>query len=328
MIISRTPVRISFAGGGTDVRYFFMHEGGAVVNASINKYVYITIHRKFDEKIRVKYSQTELVERVEDIQHPLFREAMRLVGVTGQVEITSFADIPTKGTGLGSSSSFLVGLLHALHAYKREFVEQKQLAREACRIERDILQEEGGYQDQYIAAYGGLNFMEFRQDGSVEIMPLYKQGMVEALNQRLLLFYTGMTRNSRDIHQQQRKNAEKNREYLRRMKQFAEQLRIALEQGKYLDMGSILHEGWKCKEQLADGVSNKTIDTWYEKALIAGALGGKLCGVGGGGFLLFYCEPEKQENVRKALKDMKELPFQLENSGSRIIYAIDNEQYG
>ncbi len=325
MIISRTPVRISFAGGGTDVPYFVEREEGAVVNTSINKYVYITIHKKFDAKIRVKYSQTELVERIEEIKHPLFREAMRLVGVKGQVEITSFADIPTKGTGLGGSSSFLVGLLQALHAYKGEFIAQEQLAKEACNIEREVLKEEGGYQDQYIAAYGGLNYMEFLKKGAVRVHPiLCAQETIQALNQRLLLFYTHTTRESKDIHKKQRQNAEKNWGYLRKIKQLAVELRAALEKGRVEEMGRVLHEGWQQKEQLAEGISNVQTREWYTKALKAGASGGKLCGAGGGGFLLLYCEPEKQAGLRKALQDLKELPFALEHGGSRIIYGIDN----
>lgn len=321
MIISKTPLRISFVGGGTDLVSFFKHEPGAVVNTTIDKYVYIAIHEYFDKNITLKYSKTETVNKIDEIKHPLFREALKITGVTDSVEISSLADVSSKGTGMGSSSSFLVGLLNALYAYKKIRKSPEYIAKEACIIERDILKEEGGYQDQYAGAFGGLNFMQFNPDHSVIVEPIIcSREFKQKLNERLMLFFTGITRKSNDIHQEQKKNTEINMPYLRKMKGLALRMKETLEMGDLSSFGKLLHENWLMKKKLADNISNPIIDGYYEKALKAGAAGGKISGAGGGGFLLIYSEPEHHENIRRSLNDIKELKFNFCSEGTRITH--------
>ncbi len=324
MIISRTPLRISFCGGGTDLPSFYKSEFGAVVSASINKYVYITVNKKFDEHIRVSYSETEITDDVNNVKHPLFREAMKLTGVNKGVEITSISDIPSKGTGLGSSSSFTVGILNALYAYSGRFRSASQLADDACKIEIDILGEPIGKQDQYIAAFGGLQYIQFNPDGSVFvdpiICPLEKK---RELAGNLLMFYTGITRRSNSILAEQSRETPKKMQYLVQMRDLALKARDALNKGNISSFGELLHQNWILKKKLAEAISNEQIDAYYEKALSAGALGGKLLGAGGGGFLLFYAEQSKHAAVRNALSDLKELKFEFEPQGTKIIYVGD-----
>lgn len=325
MIISRTPLRITFLGGGTDLKEFFQEEQGCVVNAAINKCVYIAIHKYFDDSIQVKYSKTEHVDNVEDIEHPLFREAMKLTGVTKGVEIASFADIPSKGSGLGSSSSFLVGLLNALWAHKGETKTPKELAEAACKIEREILKEHGGYQDQYITAYGGLQYIQFNPDNSIIINTInISTNNKELLEKRLLVFYTGITRNSHDIQKQVHSNKEKNKETLQKMKSLATKLKQELENGNLDSFGEILNQGWELKRNMNNAISNDNINNYYEKAKQAGAIGGKLMGAGGGGFLLFYAHEDKHDVIRNALSDLKELEIKFEAQGSKIIYVHED----
>lgn len=321
MIISKTPLRISFVGGGTDIKDFFQHEFGCVVNAAINKYIYICIHKHFDgSSFLLKYSRTEKGSDVNKIKHPLFREAMKLTDVTG-VEITSMSDVPATGVGLGSSSSFLVGLLNALYAYKDIQKSLDELAKEAYFIEREILKEKGGYQDQYIAALGGLQYMQFNPDNSILVEPITcSEETKKELDRGLLIFYTGITRDSGEIHEQQQKQIKKNLENLKKMKQLTIRMRNELQEEKLHSFGEMLHENWLLKKQLAEGITDPELDSLYQKAVNSGALGGKLCGAGGGGFLLFYCEPENQRKVRHALANLKELDFQFEPKGSQIIY--------
>jgi len=326
MIISRTPLRISFAGGGTDLAEFYEKEGGAVLSAAVDKYIFATVNKKFDEHIRVSYSETEIVERVDDLKHDLVREAMKLTGVDRGIEITTIADIPSSGTGLGSSSTFTVGLLNALHAYKGQHVPAEVLAREACRIEIEIVGEPIGKQDQYIAAYGGIQFIEFNRDGSVFVDPvIISKEMKDHLQDNLMLFYTGITRRANTILKEQKDNSGQNKLFeLKALKQLAYDLREALQKKKSTDdFGCVLHEGWKIKKSLANGISNPEIDELYEKALKAGALGGKILGAGGGGFLLLYVPGERQAKVRESLSVLKETKFNFEPQGSKIIYVSD-----
>ncbi|NOZ80414.1 MAG: hypothetical protein GXP63_01975 [DPANN group archaeon] len=323
MIISRTPFRISFTGGGTDIKTFYRHEAGVVLNATINKYMYITINKKFDDALRISYSRTELPERVKDIKHPIVRIALQRLGIRGGVEITSMADIPGRGSGLGSSSSFTVGLLNALYAFQGRHRSAKQLAEEACLIERGILNEPGGKQDQYIASYGGICFMQFKSDGSVFVDPLIcTRKTRERLEKNLMMFYTGITRNGHTIMKKQTQNMGKKNEILRKMKALTIDLKNALVDNDLSSFGRILDENWRLKSSLSKGISNRFIDDAYEKARDAGASGGKLMGAGGGGFLLFYVPPGKQKAVRKAL-GLREIDFSFEPQGSKIIYVSD-----
>lgn len=324
MIISKTPFRISFVGGGTDLRAFYGATPGAVVSTAIDKYMFITVNRLssyFDYKIRVSYSKTELVRRVEDIQHPIVREALRLVGLDGGIEIHSMADVPSQ-TGLGSSSSFTVGLLNALHAFKNEYASAEQLAREACAIEIEILKEPIGKQDQYIAAYGGLRQITFNPDESVYVEPVICTPETrEALFSHLLMFFTGWTRSASKILKAQRRDTGRKMEILKRMRDMAPDVSTVLTAGRNLhELGRLLHANWTLKRELAGGITNPEIDACYERAIAAGALGGKLLGAGGGGFLLFYVEPQNQGCVRRALRDLLEIGVGFEPQGSKIIY--------
>ncbi len=322
MIISRTPLRISFLGGGTDFRPFYERGWGAVTSVAVNKYVYIAVNRKFDHGIRVSYSRTELVRRVDEVKHDLVREAMRLTGVTRGVEIVSIADIPSRGTGLGSSSAFTVGLLNALYAYAGKTVTPERLAREAARIEIDILKEPIGKQDHYIAAYGGIRHFRFLPDERVKAAPIVcDQKFKQKLNRHLMLFYTGITRKARSILKRQTENIAHRLPVLDRMRVQAEEARDLLRRGDVRGLGALLHEGWVLKRQLARGVTNATIERYYQKALDAGAAGGKLLGAGRGGFLLLCCDPSGQDRVRRALKEMEETPFAFEPEGSKIVYV-------
>jgi D-glycero-alpha-D-manno-heptose-7-phosphate kinase len=324
MIISRTPLRISFFGGGTDLKAFYELEGGAVLSTAINKYIFVTVNKKFDDRIRISYSKTEIVEKIEEVKHDLVREAMKLTGVNRGIELTTIADIPSQGTGLASSSSFTVGVLHALHAYKGEYTSAEILARESCKIEIDIVGEPIGKQDQYIVAYGGLQFIQFNKDGSVSINPIIcGKKMKEELQSNLMLFYTGITRRSNTILSEQKENsASKKLEELKILKELAFRCKKILEIDKTLDeFGYLLDESWKIKKSLATGITNPKIDEVYNAAKEAGALGGKIVGAGGGGFLLLYVPEEKKKNLRASLAALKETPFCFEQQGSKIIYV-------
>jgi D-glycero-alpha-D-manno-heptose-7-phosphate kinase len=320
-------LRISFAGGGTDLPAFYRQEPGAVISTAINKYIYITVNPKFDSKIRAAYSITEIVDTIDELHHELIRAALRLVGIDGGIEITSISDIPSQGTGLGSSSTYTVGLLNALYAYKGKMVGAEKLAREACQIEIDICGKPIGKQDQYIAAYGGFKFFEFLPDETVNVTPLL---MTKAERQRieshLLLLYTGLTRSADSILAHQSSNTHTHngtQERLRRMRGMADDLHNALLAKEWDAMGQQLHRGWEEKRQLASGISTPAIDTWYETACRHGALGGKILGAGGGGFLLLYAPPQYHAEITWALPKLRPVPFQYEQQGSRIIYVED-----
>ena len=325
MIISQTPFRISFAGGGSDLPTYYLEHGGAVVSTAIDKYVYVTVSRKFDHSLRVSYSRTEEVEKASQLQHPIVREGMGMVGLEGGLEITSVADIPSRGSGLGSSSSFAVGLMHALHAIEGRHVSSGQLADEACRIEIEKCGEPIGKQDQYAAAFGGLNYIEFQKDGSVEVAPIaLPRAARENLDRHFLMFYTGITRSASGILAGQSKalaDEGKKAEAMHKMVAYATELRDELWKGNLDAMGRILHENWLLKRTLTAGISSGEIDGWYDRAMKAGALGGKLLGAGGGGFLLFYAPPEKHASIAAALSDLRRIDFSLEPRGSRIIFV-------
>jgi D-glycero-alpha-D-manno-heptose-7-phosphate kinase len=323
MIITQTPLRISFAGGGTDFRDYYVRSGGCVLSTAIDKYIYVVIKERFDDRIRIGYSRTEMVEAVDEIEHELVREAMRRVGIVRGVEISTMADIPSEGSGLGSSSSVTVGLLHALYAYKGVLVTPDQLAREACEIEIDVLGKPIGKQDQYIAAFGGVRLIQFHPDDSVaaEVVPLTDERRLR-LGENLLLFYTGITRRADDILSAQKENIEAKAATLDLLKAQTVDIYEALTGDNLNRVGRILDAGWKHKRQLADKISNAEIDALYDRALDAGAIGGKIAGAGGGGFLLLYCTPDRQTAVREVLRGMKELPFALERDGTKVIFNV------
>jgi D-glycero-alpha-D-manno-heptose-7-phosphate kinase len=326
MIISRTPLRMSFVGGGSDIRAYYQHGFGAVISTAINKYVYITVNKRFTDNIRVAYSKIEYVKTVDEIEHNLVREALKMTGLTKGLEIAYLSDLlpAHEGSGLGASSSIVVGTLHALHAFKGEYVSADRLAQEACRIEIDILGHPIGKQDQYAAAFGGFNHIRFNADETVFVDPIiFKKDIKDKLNKNLIMFYIGKQVTSGDILTEQIKKTELNLQVYDKMVQQVRELEDALRNNDLTKFGEILHQGWMYKQQLASKISNPVINSYYEKARDAGAIGGKILGSGGGGFFLFYCEEEKQDSVRRALHDLKETPFAFEASGSRIIYVSD-----
>ena len=317
---------MSFSGGGTDIPDYYRSRQGAVVSTAIDKYIYITVNQKFDDLIRVSYSKTEMVKSIDELEHNIIREALKMVGITKGIEVVYMGDIPlgSAGIGLGSSSSLAVGVLNALYAYQGRHISADRLAREACDIELNILKNPIGKQDQYIAAYGGFQHIQFNPDEQVFVDPvIFPSETKQSLNKKLLLFYTGTTRISSSILKEQGQNTPKNMQLLDDLVGLSRQLLKKLQANDLIGFGKILHEGWRLKKKLASGITNTDIDDHYDKALRAGAVGGKLLGAGGGGFLLFYCEEENQANVRKALADLKETPFGFEPQGSKIIYVSD-----
>lgn len=322
MIITRTPFRVSFAGGGSDIPSFYEQHGGCVLSTTINKYMYISVHPSFDEKETVlKYSKTEIVKDIRKIEHKYFQDILQRLRLSG-VEIVSTADVPS-GTGLGSSSSFTVGVLHALYSYKGKFVSKEKLAAEACEIEITDLGNPIGKQDQYAAAYGGLNFYEFMRDGTVIVEPMImKTESFLQLEKNLIMLYTGKHHSASAILEKQSVNITAGNKEQNQIKlcKLARELREELQHNNIDAMGEILHEGWMLKRTLADGISDPVIDEYYEKALRHGAIGGKLLGAGGGGFLLFYV-PEKRRLELKLALGLTELPFSFDRQGSAVIYV-------
>lgn len=331
MIISRTPVRISFFGGGTDYREYFERERGSVLGATIDKYTYVSVNRLsdfFEYKIRVGYSKAELVNNVENIIHPSVRETLKFKNVNGNLDIHIFADLPAR-TGLGSSSSFTVGFLNALYALEGKICPKQKLAEEAIYIEQKLIQENVGCQDQVHAAYGGLNLIEFDRSG-ISVRPVViAREKYEYLNQALMIFYTGVTRYASEIVKEQieaTKNCSKDA-YLRRMYQMVFEAEKAISNKSPQEMvrhlGELLHEGWELKKCLSTKITNDAIDDAYKKALDAGAYGGKLAGAGSGGFLFVLAPQDKQPAIRQALDGLLEVKFRFENEGSKIIYLTN-----
>jgi D-glycero-alpha-D-manno-heptose-7-phosphate kinase len=324
MIMTRAPLRITFVGGGTDLPFYYeRRDYGAVVSAAINKYIYVTVNRKFDNDIRVSYSKTEMVDSVERIEHPAVREALRLLGIDKGIEIVSISDIPSRGTGLGSSSTFVVALLHALHSFRGEFVNQDELAREAVKIEREILKEPGGKQDQYIAAYGGVNMMKFMDNGSVDVTPLISHDSnLKKIEDSLLLLYTGKERKSTEIHTDQINGSGNKMDVYDKMKGLTEETFRAVCDGDADTLGKKMHENWMLKKSLSGKISDGWIDDLYSKAVRFGAKGGKIVGAGGGGFLLLVADSEKHELISREL-GLRRTDFKFSQSGSRVIFVGD-----
>jgi D-glycero-alpha-D-manno-heptose-7-phosphate kinase len=321
MIIVQTPLRVSFFGGGTDFPSFYRSEGGAVLSSAVNKYIFITIKERFDCKLRIGYTRTEMVDTVAEIQHELIREALVRTGIKEGVEITTMGDIPAAGSGLGSSSTVTVGSLHAMYTYLGDIVPAEKLAQQACEIEIDKLNKPIGVQDQYIVALGGLRFMEFLSDGSIKTERInLDYWSRREVNESLLLFFTGITRQAGSILDEQQRNIGDRLAILREMKNMAYVARDELKAGNLDIIGELLHKSWELKKQLASGISNSMIDEIYQQALQAGAIGGKITGAGGGGFLLLYVPYHKRESVRSVMGSLQELPIQLEPDGSKVIF--------
>ena len=323
MIIVQTPLRIGLIGGGTDLPSFYERGSGYVLNAAIDKSVFVILKQRFDEMIYVNYSRKEIVNSVDELQHDLVREAMRRTGVRGGVEITTLADIPTEGTGLGSSSAVLVGLLHALYTYQGVLKGKQELANEACELEIGTLGRPIGKQDQYAAAYGDLRLYGFHPGGNVTTDRVEADAATRrSLFQNLLLIYTEQQRQSASILSDQVSRADQNLTALRRLRDMALSARDELERGNVDVIGEMLHANWELKRELAQGISTPAIDAMYERARSAGALGGKITGAGGGGFLLLYCRPGRQGAVREALGQPRELAFDLDRIGTRVIFNV------
>ena len=324
MIITRSPLRVSLAGGGTDLPSYSREHGGFLIAGAIDKYVYINIHSRFVEGFLLKYSRMEEASSIDEIRHPIIREALRLVGIhTRNLEITSMADIPA-GTGLGSSGSFTTALLKALHAYRKNLVHPHELAEQACQIEIDILKEPIGKQDQYVAAYGGITCFEFAKDDSVTATPLViSEETLFNLEDNLLLFFTGYSRSASAIlKDQDDKSAQRDPDMMQNLhfiKELALSVKGALEKGDMPEFGRLMNVHWEHKKRRTAGMTNPKIDEWYDCALANGAYGGKLIGAGGGGFLMFYARDKAR--LRHAMREqgLKEVRFRFDFEGTRIV---------
>jgi D-glycero-alpha-D-manno-heptose-7-phosphate kinase len=321
VIITQTPLRISFLGGGTDFRDYYAQEEGCVLSSAIDKYIFVIVKERFDDRIRVGYTKTEMVDSLDEVQHELVREALRKTGITRRIEIATMGDVPSDGSGLGSSSTVTVGLLNAMYTYLGETRDAATLAQEACEIEIDVLGKPIGKQDQCIAAHGNMRFFRFQPNERVEVEAIELQdSQKRRFNQNLMLFFTGVTRKSSTILAEQQENTNNHLGVLRRMKSLALEAKECIVEGAFNEFGALLHQGWECKKQLASKITNGQIDEIYGLARRAGAIGGKITGAGGGGFLLLYCPQEKQDDVRAALHHLQELPFRLERDGTKVIF--------
>jgi D-glycero-alpha-D-manno-heptose-7-phosphate kinase len=325
MIVSRAPVRFSLGGGGTDLPSYAREHGGFVVSAAVDKFCFVCLARRFYPNIRLAYSESEIVDSVDQIKHRILREALRHVDVTGGIELHSLADVPGS-TGLGSSSSFTVALLNALHAFKREFVSAEFLAREACHIEIDVLKEPIGKQDQYIAAYGGISAITFNRDGSVDVerLPL-REEVIDELESNLVIYYSGVERSASTVLKEQAKTIVENREAaiqrMHRIKELGRETKRILLAGEIDTYGEMLHEHWTNKRKLAASMTDSVLDEHYEAARNAGAIGGKLMGAGGGGFFMFYVRAGDRRRVHDALaaRGLRPMRFRFDFDGARII---------
>lgn len=329
MIITKTPFRMSFFGGGTDMEEYFTENGGAVLSTTFDKYCYVNVRhlpRFFDYSTELSYSKTERVNRTEDIEHPAIREAMKMLDMQ-EIRLTYEADLPAR-SGLGTSSSFAVGMLNAFYALKGKYADKKKLADEAIYLERVLCNEAGGWQDQIAAAFGGFNRINFGPEG-YEVLPvIISPERKRQLNNNLMMFFTGFTRFSSDVQKaNSATGAEDKKAKLKRMLELVDEAEAVLtDKTKDLDdFGRLLDVTWKLKKGTGGAVSTNSIDDLYEKGMAAGALGGKLLGAGGGGFLVFYVQPEKQEAVREVMKELLYIPFQFENSGTRVIHYSPEE---
>src|SRR6185312_11921637 len=324
MIISKTPLRLSFVGGGSDIPSYYRAHGGAVLTTSIDKFVYITVNKRFDETLRVSYSQTEEVSAAAQLQHRLFKAVLMKLGITGGLEITSIADVPSRGSGLGSSSAFTVGLLHCVYAYKGIYKAKADLAAEACEVELDILNEPIGKQDQFGAAMGGMNVIRFNPDDTIDVEPvLAPEGVIGAVERSMVMFYTGQTRSASALLRQQPEDmqaSQSKRDAMRRMVELVDVMRRELGSANVGAVGEIMHENWLLKRSLSGSISTGVIEDAYQAARAAGATGGKLLGAGGGGFMVFFAPPERHESIKLSLAPMRHVDFRFERQGTSIIF--------
>ena len=322
MIITQTPFRMSFFGGGTDFPDFYKEHGGAVISTTFDKYCYVNVRhlpRFFDYSTELSYARTERVNRIEDIEHPAIREAMKYLDMH-EIRLTYEADLPAR-SGLGTSSSFAVGMLNAFYALKGKYVDKRKLADEAIHLERELCREKGGVQDQIAASFGGMNRINFNEDGYTVNPIIISPDRKSILNQNLMLFFTGFSRFSSDIQTAAEKNlGSKQAQLLEILSLVDEAEKILTSKTELVEFGRLLDYTWRLKREITDKVSTDSIDAIYSKAIAAGATGGKLLGAGGGGFLLFYVEPDRQEAVRKELEDLLYVPFTFENAGTRVIH--------
>jgi D-glycero-alpha-D-manno-heptose-7-phosphate kinase len=323
MIITQTPMRISLGGGGTDLPFYYKRKGGLLVTATINKSVFVAVKEKFEKEIKLVYAKTEVVSSAKEIQNERAREALKLMGIENGVEINVMSDLPTR-TGLGGSASFLVGLLHALHLFKGEFPSKRTLAEEACKIEMEILKYPVGKQDQYAVSYGGIIQMKIDKEGVVTVEPLdISKDTVEELENNLMLFYTGITRDSFKILEEQKNTIESNKDrikYMDEIKKIGKDIKKCLEKGNTDKFGKLLNLHWKNKRKIMKEMSNTQIDKWYELALKNGAFGGKIIGAGGGGFLMFYCKYDRENFIKTMVNSgLKYIPFKFDWDGTKVL---------
>jgi D-glycero-alpha-D-manno-heptose-7-phosphate kinase len=322
LIITKTPLRISFFGGGTDMATFYKKHGGAVIGSAIQKYVYVIINERFESDVRASYSKTEIVKNAQQIKNDLIRESLLFFKKYNKLEIVTIADVPGSGTGLGSSSSTLVGLLNAIGEYSNISLTKKKMAENACDIEIKKLSNPIGKQDQYFATYGNLSYLQFKENGNVTVKKIkISKNTKRDLEKNIICFYTGFSRTGSKILQHQSQKSSKNESILLEIKNQAEEGKRILEKGDLSKFGEMLNEGWELKKKLSNKITNSKIDNYYKKAINAGAIGGKINGAGGGGFLTFYCEPKNQLKVRNSLKSLKELDFKIEENGSRRFFS-------
>lgn len=326
-IITKTPIRIPLGGGGTDLPFYYKKYGGSLVSAAIDKYIYVTVsQRRFYKDILLKYSKTECVNSIDELEHTRVREALRLLGIRNGIEITTMADVPAQ-TGMGTSSSFLVGLLNALHTYKREFVSNKKLAEEACKIEIDVLKEPIGKQDQYMASFGGVTHLNINKNGSVIVSSInIHEDTIKELEENLFLYYTGIRRNASEVIKHQTKavkDDESKLEYMTQIKKIGEEIKKALEMGNLKRFGEWLNIHWETKKNFTKHMSSLDIDKWYDIAMKNGALGGKIMGAGGGGFFMFYCDGDKRK-FREVMRNcgLQEMPFKFDLEGSKVLVNL------
>lgn len=323
MIFVRAPLRMSFVGGGSDLPSYYQQRGGAVLSTSVDKYVYVAVNQKFDNNIRLSYSVTENIPETQSIKHPIVRNALELMGITGGIEITSISDIPSQGSGLGSSSSFTVALLQALYTFKGKDISKEDLGNLSSHIEIDLCGEKIGKQDQYASAFGGLNFIEFNKDNSVKVSPIKcSQDTISKLEESIIVFYTGRTRSASNLLSKQSDNMSDvdKIEMMSNMVSLAYEMRSMLENDDTESFGELLHQNWMLKKDLAEGITDTQINSWYNKGIAAGATGGKLLGAGNGGFIMFFAPKENHSKIINSFNDLKRVPFSFEYEGSKILF--------
>jgi len=327
MVISQTPLRVSLAGGATDFEDYYLQHGSVIISAAINKYIYVIVKERFDNNIGAYYFQSETVSKVEDLKHDLIRECAIASGLRHGFDVSILTDIPADGSGLGSSSSLAVGLLLAFHTYNNKSISNKELAELACRVEIETLKKPIGRQDQYAAAFGGLNAIKFGKSGEVSVVPMWARKQQTVIEENLLLYFTNITRKADSILAEQKENIEKNVKELHAIKEIALQLYDDLENKNLVDnIGEALNKNWMFKQRLASNINNDEIMAAWKKAMGNGASGGKITGAGGGGFLLLYVRKANQDTLRRAMNNYFEFPFRFERRGARIILDLPTQR--